>query len=136
MKLRINNLFFSLFFVDRLPSPDSALAADYDFGENCAYQLVAAETAILKHNFGEAIKLLNKALASKKLTENETVAANLKLSETLRRNGQTTESSSVMEKIERDYSSASAVAAKLALSRAEQQLDSGNVEGWSRQPVY
>mgnify|MGYP000452177916 CR=1 FL=1 len=57
------------------------------------------------------------------------ITANLRLAEAYQKNGQYVEAARVTDDIERNYSDASSIAGRLALSKAEQALQSGEVGG-------
>ena len=83
----------------------------------------------MNSNFTESITQFERAIKSGHLSESESIASHLKLAQAYQKNGQFIEAARITDDIERTFSDASSIAGKLALSKAEQALQSGDVSG-------
>jgi len=87
------------------------------------------KVALLNSNFTESITQFERAIKSGHLSESESIASHLKLAQAYQKNGQFIEAARITDDIERTFSDASSIAGKLALSKAEQALQTGDVSG-------
>lgn len=108
---------------------DSAIATEFNVQNTSKYQFLSAQCSLLNANYPEAIAQFERALKGNTLNQSDLITANLRLAEAYQKNGQYVEAARVTDDIERNYSDASSIAGRLALSKAEQALQAGEVAG-------
>ena len=106
---------------------DSAVAIEFDIQNAPKYQFLSGQCSLQNSNCAEAISQFERAISTNALSQSDAITANLKLVEAYQKNGQHVEAARVTDDIERNYSDASSISSRLALSKAEQALQAGEV---------